>query len=128
MHDTLFEHQQALDNGFLVEYALKVGLDIPQFLQNLSGYIYAERVQEDYNSSVSSGASSTPIFFINDFRHQGAWNLESLTAAIEQTSPPQRDYMTYLPTNKLEPLHLFKEQYVSYERHQQFSPTTNLSH
>lgn len=99
-------------------------MTFPSFSKTYRDIFNAERVQEDYNSSVSSGASSTPIFSINDFRHQGAWNLESLTAAIEQTSPPQRDYMTYLPANKLEPLHLFKEQYMSYERHQQFSPTT----
>ena len=90
MHNTLFKHQQALGNGFLVEYAIKVGQDIPQFLQDLSGYIYTERVQEDYNSGVSSGVSSIPTFFINDFRPQGAWNLESLIAAIEQRSPPKQ--------------------------------------
>lgn len=86
MHDTLFEHQQALNNGYLVEYALEIGLDIPKFLQDMSGYIYAQRVQEDYNSGVSSGVSSTPTFFINSILYQGAWNLESLIAAIEAAS------------------------------------------
>jgi len=31
MHDTLFIHQQQLENGYLVEYANDLGLDILNF-------------------------------------------------------------------------------------------------
>ncbi len=35
MNDTLFAHQQKLENGYLVEYANDLGLDIPQFLKDM---------------------------------------------------------------------------------------------
>lgn len=36
MHEMLFIYQQELENGYLVEYANRLGLDISQFLQDLS--------------------------------------------------------------------------------------------
>ena len=36
MHNTLFENQDALENGDLVEYAARLGLDIPRFLRELA--------------------------------------------------------------------------------------------
>lgn len=89
MHNTLFQHQQALADADLVEYAVALGLNIPRFLRKLSGHIYAERVQEDLRSGVSSGVSGTPTFFINGVCHHGAWNLERLLAVIEQVGDAQ---------------------------------------
>lgn len=51
----------------------------------MSGHVYAERVNEDYSSGVSSGVSNTPTFFINSVRHSGAWDLESLLSALLKT-------------------------------------------
>jgi protein-disulfide isomerase len=82
MHDTLFEHQQALDNGYLVEYANDLGLDITQFLQAMWGHVYADRVTEDVESGLRSGVTTTPTLFINGIRYNDAWNLEGLLAAI----------------------------------------------
>lgn len=82
MHDTLFEHQQALDDCHLVEYAVELELDITRFLRDMSGRVYAKRVQQDLESGVSSGVSSTPTFFINSFRYSGACDLEELLAVI----------------------------------------------
>jgi protein-disulfide isomerase len=78
MHDILFEHQQALDNGHLVEYALKLDLNISQFLQEMSARLHAPRVQEDFESGISSGVISTPTFFINGIRYLGTYDLENL--------------------------------------------------
>lgn len=82
MHDTLFEHQQALDNGYLVEYANDLGLDMSQFLQAMWRHVYADRVTEDVESGLRSGVTSTPTLFINGIRYNDAWNVESLLAAI----------------------------------------------
>jgi len=41
MHDTLFIHQQQLENGYLVEYANDLG-DIPQFLKELSKQVHVD--------------------------------------------------------------------------------------
>ncbi len=90
MHNTLFEHQQALADADLVEYAIVLGLNIPRFLREMSGHIYAERVQEDLRSGVTSGVSGTPTFFINSFRHRSTWSFERLLAAIEEVGDTQR--------------------------------------
>lgn len=86
MHDTLFEHQQALDDASLIEYAIALGLDITQLLRALSSRVYAQRVQEDFHSGMSSGVNSTPTFFINGILQADACNVERLVAAIEQAS------------------------------------------
>lgn len=83
MHNTLFEHQQALEDADLVEYALQLNLDVYQFLQAMSEHHHAERVQADIHSGVSSGVTETPTFFINGDRYDGDWQLEPLLAAIE---------------------------------------------
>ncbi|MUG91950.1 thioredoxin domain-containing protein [Scytonema sp. UIC 10036] len=82
MHDTLFEHQHALDDGHLVEYANGIGLDISRFLQDMSGHVYANRVTEDIRSGVSSHVNSTPALFINGVCYKDAWEIERLLAAI----------------------------------------------
>ncbi len=82
MHNCLFENQYALDDGDLVEYAAALDLEINQFLRDLSGDVHAERVREDFNSGVQSGVNSTPTFFINSIRHNDAWDMQRLLAAI----------------------------------------------
>lgn len=86
MHNTLFEHQQALENGYLVEYANDLGLDISQFLQELSKQVYINRINEDIESGNYSGVTSAPALFINGIRYRDRWNLEQLMAAITAAS------------------------------------------
>jgi len=93
MHDLLFEHQAALEDGFLVEYASWLALDISQFLRDVSGHIYLARVFRDLESARLSGVETTPAFFINGC-YQDAWDLDSLFMAVEQavdaaTAQPQ---------------------------------------
>ena len=83
MHDTLFEHQTALDDGHLVAYATSLGLDIPRFELDMTTRAYAERVRQDFLSGVRSGVNGTPTFFINGRRHDGSRDLESLLAALQ---------------------------------------------
>lgn len=82
MHDTLFEHQEALDNGYLVEYANDLGLDMPQFLQAMWRHVYADRINEDIESGLHSGVTTTPTLFINGIRYNDTWNVKSVLAAI----------------------------------------------
>lgn len=83
MHDCLFEHQEALDEIYLVEYAEMVGLDVGRFANELSAGRYADRVREDFLSGVRSGVTGTPTFFINGVRYDGSYDLDSWLAAIE---------------------------------------------
>lgn len=82
MHDTLFKCQNLLNNGYLVEYAHQLGLNVPQFLRDMTNHIYAERVAENFHSGIRSGVKNTPAFFINNFRYENQWDFESLLEAL----------------------------------------------
>ncbi|MBD2534182.1 DsbA family protein [Nostoc flagelliforme FACHB-838] len=82
MHDILFTYQQALGNGDLVEYANNLGLDIPQFLQDISSQVHIARINQDIQSGLHSGVTAAPALFINGIRYSNRWNIEQLMAAI----------------------------------------------
>src|SRR2546421_7373815 len=82
MHDMLYEQQEALEDEDLVAYATELGLDLDRFQVQLTQGAYAERIREDLMSGVRSGVNGTPTFFINGRRHDGPWDLRSLTRAV----------------------------------------------
>ena len=82
MHDLLYEHQQDLEGGDMVRYALKLGLEIYRFESDLSGEVFAKRVSDDFRGGVRSGVNGTPTFFINGTRYNGPHDYESLKAAL----------------------------------------------
>ncbi|MEH2079127.1 MAG: DsbA family protein [Nostoc sp.] len=86
MHDTLFAHQQKLENGYLVEYANDLGLDIPQFLKELSKQVHVARINEDIEGGIHSGVTTAPALFINNIRYTGHWKMTELMAAIMAAS------------------------------------------
>ncbi|KYC44118.1 disulfide bond formation protein DsbA [Scytonema hofmannii PCC 7110] len=86
MHDTLFTHQQKLEDGYLIEYANDLGLDIPQFLKELSRQVHIDRIHEDIESGCKSGVTTAPALFINGNRYTGRWNMTELMAAIMAAS------------------------------------------
>jgi protein-disulfide isomerase len=47
MHDVLFKHQDALAPTDLTEYANDLGLDMPQFVRDITEHTYAGRIRED---------------------------------------------------------------------------------
>jgi protein-disulfide isomerase len=83
MHDYLFEHQRALDDTHLVQYAVALNLDKEIFMREMTEHVHANRVHEDFLSGVRSGVNGTPTFFINGVRHDDSYELETLLAAIE---------------------------------------------
>jgi protein-disulfide isomerase len=83
MHDALFEHQRALGDRHLTEYAAAIGLDRRRFQQELSDHTHASRVREDFLSGVRSGVNGTPTFFINGVRHDDAWDFDTLMDALK---------------------------------------------
>jgi protein-disulfide isomerase len=83
MHDRLFERQFALDEYALEEYAGDLGLDGTRFRRDLRDGTYRRRVRDDFRSGVLSGVNGTPTFFVNGARHDGAWEVEPLVAALE---------------------------------------------
>jgi protein-disulfide isomerase len=86
MHRILFKNQRALEPSHLVRYAEQVGLDAARFSKDLSARTFRERVHEDFMSGVRSGVNGTPTFFINGLRHDGPFDFDSLSAAIEDAA------------------------------------------
>jgi Na+/H+ antiporter NhaA len=82
MHDLLLAHQDALEPGDLVDYAGQLSLDVERFENTLRGRETTVRVAEDVDSADLSGVSGTPTFFINGRRHYGAYDIETLSAAV----------------------------------------------
>ncbi|WP_447983697.1 DsbA family protein [Nitrospira sp. Nam74] len=83
MHDVLFEHQDALSVTDLTEYANDLGLDMTQFVRDVTEHTYADRIREEAAEGVRSGVNGTPTFFINGVRYEGSSDFGSLLAVIQ---------------------------------------------
>ena len=79
MHDYLFEHQKALDDSHLLQYAEKLGLDINKFKKEVSGHTYAPLIEESLKSGIDSGVEGTPTFFVNGERYEDSWDLDTFS-------------------------------------------------
>jgi len=86
MHDLLFEHQRALSDDWLRQYARALLLDESQFTRELTSRVHAARVRADFAGGVRSGVNGTPTFFINGVRHDSPWDVDSLTEALERVA------------------------------------------
>ncbi len=84
MHSLLFDNQQALEDGDLIEYANKLQLDVPRILRELSDRLYHSRIQEDIDTGIEQGVKQTPTFFIG-IRQEGTQKLEVLLMQILET-------------------------------------------
>jgi protein-disulfide isomerase len=82
MHDLLFLHQDALSPRDLIGYADSLGLDIQQFIHDLREHAGAARIASDVDSADLSSVSGTPTFFVNGIRHYGAYDIDTLSAAV----------------------------------------------
>jgi Na+/H+ antiporter NhaA len=83
MHDLLLDHQDDLQPADLVRYAIELGLDPDRFRDDLKRRVHETRIAQDVESADLSGVSGTPTFFINGQRHHGAFDLQTLTAAVK---------------------------------------------
>jgi protein-disulfide isomerase len=82
MHDLLLSHQDELEGKDLMRYAEQLALDTDRFHDELRRSQHQNRVAQDVESADLSGVSGTPTFFVNGQRHYGAFDIESLSAAI----------------------------------------------
>jgi len=82
MHDTLYAHQDALDDRHLAAYGVELGLAPAEMHKALADHAYTDRIREDFLSGVCSGVNGTPTFFINGIRHDGSFDFDTLLEAI----------------------------------------------
>jgi protein-disulfide isomerase len=79
MHDYLFEHQKALDDNHLLQYAERLGLDNNRFKKAVPEHTYAPLIEESLKSGIDSGVKGTPTFFVNGERYEDSWDLETFS-------------------------------------------------
>jgi protein-disulfide isomerase len=84
MHDKILRHSGGETADDLARYAEELGLDVERFWDELRRRKYADRVAEDVASADASGVAGTPTFFIDGRRHQAAYDVDTLTAAVER--------------------------------------------
>jgi Na+/H+ antiporter NhaA len=83
MHDLMFAHQDALSLRDIVGYAQELDLDLERFKGHLRKRRSAGHIADDIESADLSGVSGTPTFFIDGHRHQGAYDIPTLTRAVK---------------------------------------------
>ena len=83
MHDLLLEHQDALEDNHLAQYAKLLGLDAARLMSELLAGVHTARVREDFRSGARGGVNGTPAFFINGQRYDGDLNLDELLDTLE---------------------------------------------
>jgi Na+/H+ antiporter NhaA len=83
MHDLLLDQQRALARADLIGYASELGLDVDRFAEDLEKHTGAPRVAEDVDGADLSSVTGTPTFFVNGRRHYGAYDIDTLTRAVQ---------------------------------------------
>jgi Na+/H+ antiporter NhaA/predicted DsbA family dithiol-disulfide isomerase len=83
MHDLLLAHQDALGPRDLHRYASELGLDTERFWIDIRRHAHADRIDDDVASADAGGVAGTPSFFINGRRHQGAYDVVTLSAVVQ---------------------------------------------
>jgi len=82
IYDAFLGHQDALTPQDISRVAHELNLDVERLWAEVRRHEYAPRVAEDVASADASGVSGTPTFFINGRRHQGAYDIGTLKAAV----------------------------------------------
>ncbi len=82
MHDSLFEHPNALGKKDVTHYAEGLSLDMKRFSSELKSELYLDRVRADFRTGVQNGVYGTPGLFIDGVRHDGSYDYETLLSAM----------------------------------------------
>ena len=90
MHDLLITHQDALELPDLERHAADIGLDVERFSENLRERRNAPRVADDVDSADLSGVTGTPSFFVNGRRHDGGYDLTTLSGLVRDALQTER--------------------------------------
>ncbi|MBS1598339.1 MAG: thioredoxin domain-containing protein [Bacteroidetes bacterium] len=81
MHDALFENQYTLTRSGIIRLGESIDIDMSLFENAYAYRKLAQKVLRDFEIRVRSGVNSTPTFFINGLRYNGAADFEGLYKA-----------------------------------------------
>jgi formate-nitrite transporter family protein len=82
MYELLLRPSSALDLDSLLGYARDLGLDQDRFGKEVTGAVYAAKIEQDVREGVRNGVNATPKFYVDGRRIDGKVPLEGLEDAI----------------------------------------------
>jgi protein-disulfide isomerase len=82
MYELLLRPSSRLDLDSLVQYAERLDLDTGRFTNEVTGSVYAARIEGDVAEGVRNGVNSTPKFYVEGARVDGRLPLEGLVDAV----------------------------------------------
>jgi protein-disulfide isomerase len=83
MYELLLEPSSSLDLDTLLGHAVRLDLDIARFRKELSGHVYAAKIERDVQEGIRNGVNATPKFYVNGERIDGKLPLEGLVEAVQ---------------------------------------------
>ena len=84
MHDALYARRGRLGLNHVLQAAADAGVDTERVRADLEAGTYRARVERDVRSAHAGGVTGTPAFFANGVRVDGAFDVQSLIAALQR--------------------------------------------
>lgn len=82
-HDKLFSSAN-LGQTVYIQYATDLGLDVDKFQACLTNGTHDAEINSDSNYAMSIGVGSTPTFFVNGYKVEGAYPIDYFKQVIDQ--------------------------------------------
>jgi len=83
MHDLLIDNSPRLDRDSLLQYAMRVGLDMPRFIRALDSMKHISQIERDILFGLEMDIYFAPVFFINGTKHLGPKSYEYFHDVVE---------------------------------------------
>lgn len=83
MHDLLFKDQSGLTREKAMQFALKLGLDVERFSEDMESERLKQIIAADRAEGERLGVQGTPTFFINGKGYSGVRSFEELKRLVE---------------------------------------------
>ena len=89
-HDTVYEHDGAIEADDLKGYAAAIGLNMDQFSECVTSRRYRDRVNAEQHESFERGLRGAPEFFVNDQRLAGPSSVKAFENIIDPILAAQK--------------------------------------
>lgn len=84
LHDKMYSDISDLSKERLLVYAKQIGVDVTKFQADLNSRKWEKEVNREREEGETFGVNSTPTFFINGKKYNGAWEVAALAPIIEK--------------------------------------------
>ena len=104
MYAALYENQNEWAEAgnpteIFTTYATTIGLDTEAFKESIEKKQFAKKIEADETDALQAGVNSTPTFFVNGKKYEGALSYADFKAAIEKELGPTTQTTTPTATD-----------------------------